>query len=129
MPIRVCYVHLCYPSNSTNRVPQLNNPDDFESWDSLVRAAEAQEGGLNRNSNPNAISATRATYDQFLAHFPLFYAFWKRYADLEFTIAGTEAAESVYERGVASIPCSVELWTNYCLFKTETSHNPSLIRE
>ncbi|KAJ8607626.1 hypothetical protein MRB53_040145 [Persea americana] len=109
--------------------PQANDPEDFEAWDSLVRAAEGQEGGLNRNSSPNAISATRATYDRFLAKFPLFYAFWKRYADLEFTIAGTEAAESIYERGIASITCSVDLWTNYCVFKTETSHDADAIRE
>jgi pre-mRNA-processing factor 39 len=60
-----------------------------------VNAAEGQEGGLNRNSSPQAISAARAIYDCFLAKFPLFFVYWKRYADLEFHIAGTEAAEMV----------------------------------
>lgn len=54
-----------------------------------------QEGGLSRNSNPQAISATRAIYDAFLAKFPLFFGYWKKYADLEFAIAGTESAELV----------------------------------
>ncbi|KAI5301935.1 hypothetical protein KEM56_001208 [Ascosphaera pollenicola] len=71
------------------------DPDNFDSWEKLVRAAEAQEGGLNRNSNPQAITATRQIYDQFLAKFPLLFGYWKKYADLEFSIAGVEAAEMV----------------------------------
>ena len=35
----------------------------------------------------------------------------------------------VYERGVASIGNSVDLWTNYCGFKAETNHEPEMIRE
>lgn len=35
----------------------------------------------------------------------------------------------IYERGVASITNSVDLWTNYCSFKTETSHDTEIIRE
>jgi len=61
-----------------------------------VKAAESTDGGsLNRNSSPQAIAATREIYDRFLAKFPLFFVYWKRYADLEFYIAGTEAAEMV----------------------------------
>jgi hypothetical protein len=37
----------------------------------------------------------RDIYDRFLAKFPLFFGYWKKYADLEFSIAGTEAAEMV----------------------------------
>ncbi|KAL9095621.1 MAG: hypothetical protein Q9165_002053 [Trypethelium subeluteriae] len=107
----------------------LENPDEFETWEKLVRAAETQEGGLNRNSSPQAISSTRSVYDRFLAKFPLFFGYWKKYADLEFSIAGTEAAEMVYERGVASISNSADLWTNFCAFKVETSHDPDVIRE
>ena len=60
-----------------------------------MRAAESQEGGLNRNSSPNAIAFTRDVYDRFLARYPLFFGYWKKYADLEFSIGGTEAAEMV----------------------------------
>jgi len=35
----------------------------------------------------------------------------------------------VYERGVASIPTSVDLWASYAGFKLETSHDPDVIRE
>lgn len=108
---------------------QLDAPDDFESWEKLVRCSEGLEGGLNRNSSPNSIAATRTIYDRFLARFPLFFGYWKKYADLEFSIAGTEAAEMVYERGVASIASSVDLWANYCGFKVETNHDSDVIRE
>ena len=72
---------------------------------------------------------TRSAFDRFLAKFPLLFGYWKKYADLEFSIAGTEAAELVYERGIASISNSVDLWTNYCGFKVDTSHEPEVIRE
>lgn len=74
---------------------QLENTDNFESWEKLVRAAESLEGGLNRNSSPQAIATIRDAYDRFLAKFPLLFGYWKKYADLEFSIAGTEAAEMV----------------------------------
>lgn len=76
-------------------VAQLAQPEEFENWEKLVRAAESQEGGLHRNSSPQAIAATRDTYDCFLARYPLFFGYWKKYADLEFAIGGTEAAEMV----------------------------------
>ncbi|KAF2429908.1 pre-mRNA-processing factor 39 [Tothia fuscella] len=107
----------------------ISNIDEYEPWDALVRAAEGLEGGLNRNASPNAIAAFREIYDRFLAKFPLFFVYWKRYADLEFHIAGTEAAEMVYERGVASIGNSVDLWSNYVTFKMDTCHDIDIIRE
>ena len=126
-------------------VLQAEDPDNFEIWEKLVRTGESLEGGINRNSSSQAITAVREVYDRFLVKFPLFFGYWKKYADLEFSIAGTEAAEMVrkttrlsavvlivsqiYERGVASITNSVDLWTNYCAFKTETSHDADIIRE
>ena len=61
-----------------------------------MRGAEALEGGINRNSNPQAITTVRNVYDRFLAKFPLLFGYWKKYADLEFSITGTEAAEMVW---------------------------------
>lgn len=74
---------------------QLDDPDNFELWEKLVRLVESQEGGLNRNSSPQNIAAARETYNRFLSKFPLFFGYWKKYADNEFSIAGTEAAEMV----------------------------------
>lgn len=70
--------------------------DNFESWEKLIRACEAQEGGLNRNSSPQALAALRDVYDRFLLKFPLLFGYWKKYADLEFNISGPESAEMVF---------------------------------
>ncbi|KAF2725601.1 hypothetical protein K431DRAFT_343028 [Polychaeton citri CBS 116435] len=104
------------------------DPEDFDLWNKLVPLASSQEGGLNRNSSPAAITATRDLYDAFLRRFPLFFGYWSKYADLEFSIAGPEAAEMVYERGVASV-VSVDLWSKYCSFKVETCHDNDVIRD
>ena len=77
---------------------QTEDPDQFETWEKAVRAAEGLEGGINRNSSSQAITTLRDVYDRFLAKFPLFFGYWKKYADLEFSIAGTEAAEMVRMR-------------------------------
>lgn len=74
---------------------KLDDSDAYEKWEKLVRAAESLEGGIGRNSSPQAISALRDIYNRFLMKFPLFFGYWKKYADLEFAIAGTEAAELV----------------------------------
>ena len=74
---------------------QENDPDDFETWEALVRCVEGAEGGLNRSSSLKAISNMRSVYNRFLTRFPLLFGYWKKYADLEFSIAGTEAAEMV----------------------------------
>ena len=74
---------------------QLKNEDNYEGWEKLVTATEAQEGGLTRNSSANAIESFRVVYDRFLNKFPLFFGYWRKYADLEFAIAGTEASVNV----------------------------------
>ncbi|KAJ6161435.1 hypothetical protein N7470_004831 [Penicillium chermesinum] len=110
------------------------DPDDYGTWEQLVSVAESLEGGINRNSNPQAITTARRIYDKFLAKFPSFsptgrilpsnsvYQRW-------YSANGYLHAAQVYERGIASIPMSVDLWANYCSFKAETSHDPVIIRE
>ncbi|KAH7326497.1 mRNA splicing protein [Stachybotrys elegans] len=115
-------------------VRQLNtqlelDPDNFDLWEKLIKACETLDGGLNRNSSPQALATYRDAYDRFLIKFPLLFGYWKKYADSEFVIAGPESAEMVYERGCASISNSVDLWTEYCSFKMETTHDPQLVRD
>ena len=74
---------------------QEHDPDDFDSWEALVRCVEAAEGGLNRSSTLKAIANMRSVYNRFLTRFPLLFGYWKKFADLEYSIAGTEAAEMV----------------------------------
>ncbi|KAF2645685.1 hypothetical protein P280DRAFT_476186 [Massarina eburnea CBS 473.64] len=102
--------------------------DEFEKWEALVLRAMELEGGVTRNSSPQAIELVRNLFDCFLAKFPLFFGYWKKYADFEFSVGGTETAEMVYERGVSSISSSVDLWTHYCSFKLDTSHDNDVLR-
>ncbi|KAF2280840.1 uncharacterized protein EI97DRAFT_367188 [Westerdykella ornata] len=107
----------------------VENEDDFDRWEPLVTRASELEGGVTRNSSPSAIELVRNVFDCLLAKFPLFFGYWKKYADLEFAIGGTETAEMVYERGVSCIPISVDLWVHYCTFKMNTCHDPDVIRD
>ncbi|KAF1950689.1 TPR-like protein [Byssothecium circinans] len=102
--------------------------NEFEKWEALVLRAMELEGGVTRNSSPTSIDLVRKLFDSFLAKFPLFFGYWKKYADFEFSIGGTETAEMVYERGVSAISCSVDLWTHYCSFKLDTCHDADLVR-
>ena len=74
---------------------QETDSDNFESWEKLVRACESLEGGLNRNSSPQALTTLRDAFDRFLLKYPLLFGYWKKYADLEFNISGPESAEMV----------------------------------
>ncbi|KAF2265693.1 pre-mRNA-processing factor 39 [Lojkania enalia] len=108
---------------------QQADEDDFEKWEALVLHASGLEGGVTRHSSPHVLEFVRMVFDCFLAKFPLFFGYWKKYADLEFSIGNTETVEMVYERGVSCIPCSVDLWMHYCSFKMDTCHNPDIVRE
>lgn len=59
------------------------------------------------------IAQLRAVYDGFLAEYPLCYGYWKKYADAEQRHSSPEAAAAVFERGVAAISSSVDLWGHY----------------
>ncbi len=74
---------------------QETDSDNFETWEKLVRACEGLEGGLNRNSSPQALATLRDAFDRFLLKYPLLFGYWKKYADLEFNISGPESAEMV----------------------------------
>ena len=71
---------------------QETDPDSFDNWENLIKAVESLEGGLNRNSSPQALATFRDAYDRFLFKFPLLFGYWKKYADMEFNIAGPESA-------------------------------------
>ena len=88
---------------------QEADPDNFEHWENLIKAAENTDGNLNRNSSPQALATFRDAYDRFLAKFPLLFGYWKKYADTEFNIAGPESAEMVW----SPLVIVILLGTNY----------------
>ncbi|KAK9458642.1 uncharacterized protein V1516DRAFT_697545 [Lipomyces oligophaga] len=105
------------------------DPDKFENWESLIRVTESLEGGLGRGSRHEVIFQARKVFDEFLAKFPLLFGYWKRYADFEFMVAGSDASEEIYQRAVTGIPNSVDLWSSYCGFKVETCPDEDEVRE
>ncbi|KAK9448291.1 uncharacterized protein V1518DRAFT_418556 [Limtongia smithiae] len=122
------------PSISEPEWNQLNSlvdqdPDSFDNWEKLIQATEALEGGLGRSSSPEVIEQARRVFDAFLGKFPLLFGYWKRYADAEFAISGSDASELIYQRAVASIPGSVDLWTSYCSLKMETCPDDEEVRD
>ncbi|KAJ4297135.1 hypothetical protein N0V88_004053 [Collariella sp. IMI 366227] len=90
---------------------------------------DEENAEIKRLNAEVSLALLRDSYDRFLLKFPLLFGYWKKYADLEFNISGPESAEMIYERGCASITNSVDLWTEYCSFKMETTHTPHLVRE
>jgi len=70
--------------------------DNAQEWMKLIDTVEKIEpDGLTRNSDPVMLQIFRVTMDALLAKYPLFFGYWIRYAEWEFRIAGTEAAEYV----------------------------------
>lgn len=63
------------------------------------------------------IGRIRPVYDAFLAEYPLCYGYWKKYADAEAKYVSLQEASLVYDRGVAAVPYSVDLWGHFALHK------------
>eukprot|EP00897_Mesotaenium_endlicherianum_P007624 jgi/Mesen1/6890/ME000353S05909 len=94
------------------------NPSDFASWVSLIVEIEKSED----------ISKIRTCYDGFLVEFPLCYGYWKKYADLEGKHGTQEKVVEVYERGVVSVPYSVDMWAHYSNYLIEKAEDDDEIR-
>ncbi|KAG6622896.1 Pre-mRNA-processing factor 39 [Phytophthora cinnamomi] len=108
------------------------NPLDFNSWVSLLALVQS-ESGTPRET-------VEATYDRFLAEFPLCFGYWNKYAQYEYglsnktvedgvaTVATLDEskakAREVYERGVVAVKYSVDMWMKYCEFLVHTLHSP-----
>ncbi len=70
-------------------------------------------------SSEEDIENLRLVYDHFLARFPLVFGYWKKYADWELALVDTVKSEAIYERGVAAVFNSVDLWVSFASFKIE----------
>ena len=74
------------------------------------------------------IAKLREVYDGFLAEYPLCYGYWKKYADAEHRNGMPELAVSVFERGTAAIPYSVDLWGHMCTYKISQNASANEVR-
>lgn len=82
------------------------NPADFTGWTYLLQYVEQE----------NSLTAAREAFDKFFSYYPYCYGYWKKYADMEKKLCSVEKAEETFERGVAAIPLSVDLWIHYINF-------------
>ena len=85
----------------------------------LIRAPASVQGDIVK---------LREVYDGFLAEFPLCYGYWKKYADAEQRNGSPELATSVFERGTAAIPYSVDLWGHMCTYKIQQKASAEEVR-
>ena len=58
-------------------------------------------------------------YDKFLEEFPLCYGYWKKYADHEKRHGDYGKPVEVYERAVAAVTYSVDIWMHYAAYKSQ----------
>lgn len=73
------------------------------------------------------ITKIRQTYDAFLTEYPLCFGYWKKYADAEQRHSSVEAAVQVFERGVAAVPDSADLWGQYAVSKQKSGFSPGAV--
>ncbi|KAI8078008.1 uncharacterized protein B0P05DRAFT_579583 [Gilbertella persicaria] len=63
-----------------------DKPDDFDPWEQLIRVAETPPQGLTKTSPPEHMVRLENVYDSFLTRYPLFYVYWKKYADWQLAV-------------------------------------------
>lgn len=80
-----------------------DNPFNFDGWTKLIQYVEGN-GSLEEG---------RSVFNSFLPLYPYCYVYWKKYADIEFNAGNIERACQILEKGVMSIPLSVDLWMAY----------------
>ncbi|KAM8793749.1 pre-mRNA-processing factor 39-like [Eudromia elegans] len=84
--------------------------EDFGAWTDLLHYVEQE----------NHIFAARKAFDAFFSRYPYCYGYWKKYADMERRCDFPREAEQVFERGLQSIPLSMDLWIHYISFLRST---------
>ncbi|KAM7028226.1 pre-mRNA-processing factor 39-like [Acridotheres tristis] len=79
------------------------NPHDFSAWTELLAYVEQEE----------LLEGARRAFDAFFQRYPYCYGYWRKYAELERRLGSARSAQQVLERGLQSIPLSLELWLSY----------------
>ncbi|CAN8177777.1 unnamed protein product [Coccothraustes coccothraustes] len=79
------------------------SPHDFSAWTELLAYVEQEE----------LLEAARRAFDAFFQRYPYCFGYWRKYAELERRLGSARSAQQVLERGLQSIPLSLELWLHY----------------
>ena len=83
--------------------PVREDPSDFTAWTQLLQHADGK----------NEQDLGREVFNSFLKRYPYCYGYWKKFADFEKRNGTGVDVVSVFERGVAAIPLSADLWIHY----------------
>ncbi|VDN54785.1 unnamed protein product [Dracunculus medinensis] len=85
---------------------------NFDAWTQLLSYVEQLD----------KTKTAREAYDEFLKRYPYCYGYWRKYAEFERRHKHIDRCIEVYERGLAAIPLSVDLWLHYLSFTVEVIH-------
>ncbi|VDD92816.1 unnamed protein product [Enterobius vermicularis] len=82
---------------------------NFDGWTQLLQYVEHLDD----------TKAARKAYDAFFKRYPYCYGYWRKYAEFERRHKHYERAIEVYEKGVAAVGLSVDLWLHYLFYIQE----------
>lgn len=93
--------------------PLKEDSRNFDAWTHLLQCVEQVDD----------TKAAREAYDEFLKRYPYCYGYWRKYAEFERRHKHYDRSIEVYERGVAAIELSVDLWRHYLAFVKEIAQH------
>lgn len=76
---------------------------DFDNWVNILAKVDQSDD----------VEYAREKYRAFLARYPNCYGFWQKYAEYEKKMDNMSEAKLVWEKGIISIPLSIDLWLGY----------------
>lgn len=102
----------------------LENPEDFQLWEKLIKAAENNsKRGINKTTPEEEVCVLRVSYQKLLDKYPLLVNYWVRYAEWEFKLGDTHRSELVYKDGFRHLAYSIDLWVSFLNFRINTLNN------
>ncbi|CAI5452058.1 unnamed protein product [Caenorhabditis angaria] len=85
---------------------------------------------LTKAEQSGDLEFAREKFDSFLARYPYCYGFWTKYAEYEKKYGSMADSKEVWERGIITIPLSIDLWLGYIAqMKTVPDFPSDRIRE
>jgi pre-mRNA-processing factor 39 len=97
-----------------------DDPYSFDTWTRVLSIVEEID----------EIKYGREAYETFLKRYPFCYGYWRKFADFERRHRNYDRTLLVYEKAVAEIPLSVDLWISYVDYlKALASNKPDAVRK
>uniref|UniRef100_A0A1I7T7Y9 Pre-mRNA-processing factor 39 n=1 Tax=Caenorhabditis tropicalis TaxID=1561998 RepID=A0A1I7T7Y9_9PELO len=91
------------PSVATHFASPSIDVADFDNWVNILAKVDQSDD----------VEYAREKYRTFLSKYPNCYGFWQKYAEYEKKMGNAAEAKAVWEKGIISIPLSIDLWLGY----------------